>query len=65
MRYNNYNAFRGHIISYIQLRIDDALKDSTINLFTDLGLDLSTTIRLFLKKSVDDKKLPFKLEEKI
>lgn len=26
MRYNNYNVFRDHIISYIQLRIDDALK---------------------------------------
>lgn len=51
-------------MSYIQIRIDDELKDSAINLFNDLGLDLSTAIRLFLKKSVDDKKLPFKLETK-
>lgn len=51
-------------MSYIQIRIDDELKESAINLFNDLGLDLSTAIRLFLKRSVDDKKLPFKLDSK-
>ncbi len=51
-------------MGYIQIRIGDELKESAINLFNDLGLDLSTAIRLFLKKSVDDKKIPFTLDTK-
>lgn len=48
-------------MSYIQIRIDDELKEEAIGLFNDLGLDLSTAIRLFLKKSIEKKRLPFKL----
>lgn len=51
-------------MSYIQVRIDDELKDSAVKLFNEFGLDLSTAIRLFLKKSVEDKKIPFRLESK-
>lgn len=51
-------------MSYIQIRIDDELKEEAVKLFNELGLDLSTAIRLFLKKSVDDKKIPFKLKTK-
>lgn len=51
-------------MSYIQIRIDEELKEEAIKLFNELGLDLSTAIRLFLKKSVDDKKIPFKLKVK-
>ena len=51
-------------MSYIQIRIDDELKEEAVKLFNELGLDLSTAIRLFLKKTVDDKKMPFKLKGK-
>lgn len=51
-------------MSYIQIRIDDELKEEAVKLFNELGLDLSTAIRLFLKKSIDDKKMPFKLKGK-
>ncbi len=51
-------------MSYIQIRIDEELKEEAVKLFNDLGLDLSTAIRLFLKKSIDDKKIPFKLKGK-
>ena len=37
-------------MSYIQIRIDDELKEEAVKLFNELGLDLSTAIRLFLKK---------------
>lgn len=48
-------------MSYIQIRIDDELKEEAVKLFNELGLDLSTAIRLFLKKSIEDRKIPFKL----
>lgn len=51
-------------MSFIQVRIDDELKEEAVKLFNELGLDLSTAIRLFLKKSVDDKRIPFKLNGK-
>ena len=51
-------------MSFIQVRIEEELKEEAIKLFNELGLDLSTAIRLFLKKSVEDKKLPFKLKGK-
>lgn len=51
-------------MSFIQVRIDDELKEEAVKLFSELGLDLSTAIRLFLKKSIDDKKIPFKLKGK-
>ena len=50
-------------MSYIQIRIDDELKEEAVKLFNELGLDLSTAIRLFLKKSIDDKKMPFKFKK--
>ena len=51
-------------MSFVQVRIEEELKEEVIKLFNELGLDLSTAIRLFLKKSVEDKKLPFKLKVK-
>lgn len=49
-------------MSFVQVRIEEELKEEAIKLFNELGLDLSTAIRLFLKKCVEDKKLPFKLK---
>ena len=45
----------------IQLRVDDDLKKQATKVFEDLGLDLSTAIRMFLKRSVMSKGVPFSM----
>lgn len=45
--------------SFIQIRIDDELKKQATTVFEELGLDLSTAVRMFLKKSVAVNGLPF------
>ena len=45
--------------SLIQIRIDDELKREAEALFSDLGLDVPTAIRLFLKQSLIHNGIPF------
>lgn len=45
----------------IQVRIDDTLKEEAAALYDELGLDLSTAIRMFLKRSLIERGLPFRL----
>ncbi|MDO9534465.1 MAG: type II toxin-antitoxin system RelB/DinJ family antitoxin [Bacillota bacterium] len=45
--------------SLIQVRVDDALKKDAEALFNDLGLDVPTAIRLFLKQSLIHNGIPF------
>lgn len=46
----------------IQVRVDEALKAEAEQLFADIGLDMPTAIRLFLKQSVIHNGIPFPLE---
>ena len=46
----------------IQVRIDPILKAEAEQLFSDIGLDMPTAIRLFLKQSVINNGIPFSLE---
>ncbi len=46
-------------MALIQVRVDQELKDKVTEIYDDIGLDLSTAIRLFLIKSVKTKGLPF------
>ena len=46
----------------IQVRVDQALKAEAEQLFADIGLDMPTAIRLFLKQSVINNGIPFALE---
>ena len=46
----------------IQIRIEEDLKNKATEIFNSLGLDISTAIRLFLKKSVIDGGIPFELK---
>jgi len=46
----------------IQVRIDPVLKSQAEQLFSDIGLDMPTAIRLFLKQSVINNGIPFPLE---
>ena len=43
----------------IQVRVDDQLKDSADSLFTSLGLDTSTAVRMFLVASTEAGGIPF------
>jgi len=43
----------------IQVRVDNQLKDSADMLFSSLGLDTSTAIRMFLVASLETNGIPF------
>ena len=45
--------------SLVQLRIEDSLKNRAVELFSKLGLDLPTAIRMFLTRSVQVQGIPF------
>lgn len=45
----------------IQFRVDEKLKQDASKVYEDLGLDLSSAIKLFLKKTIKLKKLPFSI----
>ncbi len=45
--------------SLIQIRVDDQLKREVTDIYEQLGLDLPTAIRMFLKKSVVTRGIPF------
>ncbi len=44
----------------VQVRVDEELKDEAQAIYEQLGLDLPSAIRMFLKKSVIDRGLPFR-----
>jgi addiction module RelB/DinJ family antitoxin len=48
----------------IQVRVDREVKEEAEQLYEDLGLDLPSAIRIFLKKSIAECGLPFRLREK-
>ena len=43
----------------IQFRVDKDLKNEADKLFKELGLDLGTALKLFLKQSVNEQAIPF------
>lgn len=45
----------------IAVRVDDQLKKEATEIFNELGLDMSTAVKLFLKQSVLTRSIPFKL----
>lgn len=48
----------------LQIRIDDTLKKEADTLFSSLGLDTSTAIRIFLNASVENAGIPFSVQHK-
>jgi len=49
----------------IQVRVDDQLKDSADMLFSSLGLDTSTAIRMFLIASMEAGGIPFAVKHSV
>lgn len=47
------------IMSRVNVRVNDGLKNQANDLFQELGLDMSTAINIFLKQSVREQRLPF------
>ena len=47
-------------MSQIAVRVDDELKKEATAIFNELGLDMTTAVKLFLKQSVLTKSIPFK-----
>ena len=45
----------------IQFRVDEELKEQATKLYDELGLDLPTAFRIFLKKSVAEGGIPFEV----
>ena len=48
----------------IQVRVDDQIKDSADLLFSSLGLDTSTAIRMFLVASMEEGGIPFPIKRR-
>ena len=46
-------------MTVLQIRIDDELKNQATAIYNELGIDLSTAVRMFLKKSVVEGGIPF------
>jgi DNA-damage-inducible protein J len=46
----------------IQVRIDDKTKEAADSLFTSLGLDTSTAVRIFLIKALKHNGIPFAVQ---
>lgn len=45
----------------LQVRVDEKLKNDANEIFKRLGLDMSSALRLFLKRTVADNGLPFSM----
>ena len=45
----------------VTLRIDEDLKEQADALFDDIGLSLNAACRIFLKKAVQEQRIPFEL----
>lgn len=45
----------------LQTRVDSKMKQEAEKLFNSLGLDVTTAIRLFLKQSINQQKIPFEI----
>lgn len=48
----------------LQVRIDDNMKVEADSLFSSLGLDTSTEVRIFISVSLENNGLPFEVKRK-
>ena len=56
------NAYTLHMaIKNVQLRLDEGLKMQAERVLEELGLDMPTALRLFLKKLVKTRSIPFRI----
>ena len=48
--------------SLIQIRVEDNLKKKAAQIYSDLGIDISTAVRMFLKRTVMENGIPFNMK---
>jgi len=53
------------MVKTIQVRVDGHLKDSADTLFSSLGLDTSTAVRMFLVASIEARGIPFPIAHSV
>lgn len=46
----------------LQVRLPDKLRDEADSVLDEIGMDMSTAIRVYLKKIVQNRAIPFSLE---
>ena len=49
-------------MSTIAIRVDDKLKEEATAVYKELGLDMTTAVKLFLRQSVLTRSIPFDLK---
>lgn len=49
----------------LQIRVDDSLKLAADTLFSSLGLDTSTAVRIFLNAAVENEGIPFSVRHRL
>ena len=47
--------------SVLQVRVDEGLRAQAAAIYEELGIDLQTAVRIFLKRSVTENGLPFEM----
>lgn len=47
--------------SLLQVRVEEALKEEAAQIFDRLGIDTSTAVRMFLKRTVMENGIPFRM----
>lgn len=50
-------------MSILQIRVDENLKNEVSDLFERLGMDIPTAVRIFFKRAIIEKGLPFDVNE--
>lgn len=50
-------------MSAINVNVDSDIKEQANNLFTSLGLNMSTAINMFLRKAINDGGIPFEVKK--
>ena len=50
-------------MSTIAIRVDDELKEKATELYKELGLDMSTAVKLFLTQSEKTRSIPFEIKD--
>jgi len=48
----------------LQVRIDENLKTAADNVFSGMGLDISTAVRMFLIAAVETRSMPFEIRQR-
>lgn len=47
------------------IRVNGAIKKQAQELFSDLGLDMSTAVNMFLRRSVREERIPFEVSRNV